>query len=235
MEEEEDPIPPPRADGDIGLFIGPWGPYVQRLKGAGGTEKGEKGTAETAPLPQGLAADLSAITPGVLSSILSSRDGVLLGSHPDDGRAILLKIGRYGTFLQRGEDGEEGKTTHSLPKHFGGLGGRNLDLQASAPGGGAYGDDDGEDDGNGDSNGVNLGVRLGISLEDAIGYVNLPREVCTLHDLPITTAIGRYGPYLKYNSTFVSLRQEDGDVLTVDADTATRLVTEGIVNKKSSE
>jgi hypothetical protein len=38
---------------------------------------------------------------------------------------------------------------------------------------------------------------------------------------------------LKYNNSFVSLNKKDGDVLTVDEETAERLVTEGIINKRS--
>lgn len=76
---------------------------------------------------------------------------------------------------------------------------------------------------------------LGISLEEAIQYVNLPRTVCTMNELPIVAAIGPYGPYLKYNNTFMSLKPTDGDVLTIDSETAQALVTEAIVNGKSSK
>jgi len=110
-----------------------------------------------------------------------------------------------GAYLQWGDAGEEGTTNHSLPRDVGGLGGRNIDLAGAAT--------------------------LGITLEDAVGYTGLPRTVCELYDMPILASIGPYGPYLKYNNTFVSLKKEEGGVLTVDADTAKRIVTEGIINK----
>eukprot|EP00978_Attheya_sp_CCMP212_P003456 scaffold7157_cov66-Attheya_sp.AAC.1 len=126
------------GDDDIGLFIGPWGPYIQKKT------KGEE-TVVTAPLPTGMAADLSTVTIEALRVILSSKeqDGVLMGNHPDDGRPIRLKVGRYGAYLQWGDstdktveddssddDAPPKKKTsnHSLPKHLSSM--RNLDLDA---------------------------------------------------------------------------------------------------------
>ena len=203
-------------DGDeIGLFIGPWGPYVQKVSANNTTETSEK--PPSASLPAGMAADLSTITPQTLNALLTSRErnGVLLGMHPDDERPIRLKIGRFGAYLQWGDDGEEKTTTHSLPKHLGSM--RNLDVTEL-----------GAED-------FSLSDMIDLSLEEAIGYVNLPRTVATLNGLPIIAAIGPYGPYLKYNNSFVSLNKKDGDVLTVDAASAERLVTEGIINKSSSK
>ena len=202
-------------DDDIGLFIGPWGGYIQRVGESSDQEK----KPTTANLPQGLAADLSAITPDVLGALLSARekDGILIGTHPDDDRNIRLKIGRYGAYLQWGDQGEDDTTNHSLPKDIGGSGGRNIDLAS------------------GEGASSSLGTTLGISLDDAVGYVGLPRTVCEFHDMEILANIGPYGPYLKYNNTFVSLPKAEGDVLTVDEETAKRIVTEGIINKPSGE
>jgi hypothetical protein len=107
-------------------------------------------------------------------------------------------------------------TNHSLPKHLSSM--RNLDLNAPA---------------NETTSG--LGEMLGLSFEKAIGYVGLPRTVTTFEDLPITAAIGPYGPYLKFNNSFASLRPDVGDVLTIDAETAEQVVIDGIINKTSSE
>ena len=196
---------------DIGLFIGPWGPYVQNLSKE--LVDGEK--PPTAALPAGMASDLSTITVPTLEALLSSRlkDGFLMGVHPDDGREIRLKIGRYGAFLQWGLTGEDGTTTHSLPKHIGSM--RSLDYGSSQ-----------------DSN-VSLDTMIGLTLEDAVGYVGLPRVVCNLNESPIIAAIGPYGPYLKYNSSYVSLNKLDGDVLTIGEEVAIQVVTDGIINKSS--
>lgn len=190
---------------DVALLIGPWGPYVQKYS------NGEK---VSSALPSGLAADIGLITPHSLSAVLNaeSQDDVL-GKHPDDGRNIRLKVGRYGAYLQWGEPGEEDTTNHSLPKHIGSM--RNIDYDAVA-------------DGN-----ASLGSLIGLSFDEAVGYVNLPRTVTTLHDLPIAAAIGPYGPYLKYNNTSLSLGRSNVDVLSLDAETAKQLVTEGIIENTS--
>lgn len=199
------------AEEEIALFIGPWGPYVQKLSDSNGSEK-----PPTASLPPGLSADLSKITTRALNAVLSTKEtgGVLLGTHPDDGRSIRLKTGRFGAYLQWGEDDEEGTTTHSLPREKAAM----RSIQAFAEG-------DNEDDAD-----ISLGTMLGISFEEAVGYVGLPRTVSTLDELPILAAIGPYGPYLKYNSTFLSLNKKDGHVLTIQAEVAEQLVTDGIIN-----
>ena len=46
--------------------------------------------------------------------------------------AILFSIHLSGAYLQWGDYGEEGTSNHSLPRDFGGLGGRNLDLSGAS-------------------------------------------------------------------------------------------------------
>jgi DNA topoisomerase-1 len=142
-------------------------------------------------------------------------NGSILGQHPDDGRNIRLKVGRFGAFLQWGEDDEEGTTTHTLPRSIRNMNTINIEQTA------------GEES--------SLQGMLGISLEQAVQYANLPKTVCMMNELPIIASIGPYGPYLKYNSTFLTLKPADGDVLFIDPETAQTLVTEGIVNGKSSK
>jgi DNA topoisomerase-1 len=193
---------------EIGLFVGPWGPYVKRVlpHDADGAEK-----PVSAQLPAGMASDLSTISMENLKGLIVMKEqkGSILGQHPEDGRNIRLKIGRFGAFLQWGEDDEEGTSTHTLPAHM-----RTMKdigtIDESSP------------------NGL-----LGLSLEEAVVYVNLPRTVCTMDDQPIIAAIGPYGPYLKYNNTFVTLRPADGDVVTIDPETAKQVVTEGLEKKSS--
>jgi DNA topoisomerase-1 len=206
------------AGEDVGLFIGPWGPYIQKVEANGAADdSAEKKKPLTASLPSGMAADLSTITRDILNAILASKEenGTILGPHPEDGRNIRLKLGRFGAYLQWGEDGEEGTTTHTVPRSIGNM--RNIDAEKAK------------------EDGFSLNAMLGISLEVAIQYANLPRTVCTFNDLPIVASIGPYGPYLKYNSTYMSVNKNDGDVLSIDAETAEALVTEGIINRKSSK
>lgn len=213
-------------DNSIDLLIGPWGPYIQKTNGHDEPLK--------APLPAGMATDLSTITTKTLQALLEAKegDGHILGQHPEDGRNIRLKVGRFGAYLQWGETGEENTTTHSLPKQVSAM--RNIKATEET--------DDSEDMPTDIQSNVtspagdgSLGSMLGLTVEEAVGYCGLPRTVSMLHDKPIVTAIGPYGPYLKYNNTFMSLSPRDGDVLTIDAETAEQLVTEGIINKKSGK
>ena len=58
-----------------------------------------------------------------------------------------------------------------------------------------------------------------ISYEEAMELFKLPREVGTYEDKLVTAAIGRFGPYLKWNSLFISLKKAEGDdPFTVDLD-----------------
>lgn len=200
---------------EIGLFVGPWGPYVQNMSATNDTDPSEK--PPTVKLPSGMATDLSTITPQTLRTLLSCREtnGELMGLHPDDGRQIILKLGPYGAYLQWGEDDEEGVTTHSLP----------TDLRSARP----------NTDADDEASHTSLSRMIGLTWDKAVGYVSLPRTVCKLNELPIIAAIGPYGPYLKYNNSNVSLNKKDGDVLTVDSETAQQVVTDGIINKKSSK
>ena len=64
-----------------------------------------------------------------------------------------------------------------------------------------------------------------ITLEEAIKLFELPRTVGELDGKKIVAAIGRFGPYLKYNSKFVSLGK-GYDPRTIDEQTAIALIEE---------
>jgi len=193
---------------DIALFVGPWGPYVQTLVMHEGLDN-EKPI--TATLPSAMAADVSLITPQALRSLLTQKEdgGVIIGQHPADGRNIRFKMGRFGAYLQWGDDTDDNATTHSLPKKYSTL---------LATTGQLAEDREGES--------------LALTLEEAVGYISLPRTVATVNNTPVVASMGPYGPYLKYNNSYLSLHSKDGDVLTIDAETAERLVLEGIINGK---
>jgi len=127
-----------------------------------------------------------------------------------------LKVGPYGGYLQWGDDDDDGHTKHSLPREF-----RNFKMPDTSV---LLGEEE---------FGQSLADVIGLSWEEALKYVGLPRTVCMMDDLPITTALGPYGPYLKYNNKFVTLKPKDGDVFTIDEALARELVTDGIINKKS--
>lgn len=64
-----------------------------------------------------------------------------------------------------------------------------------------------------------------ITLEDALELFKLPRHVGELDGEPITAAIGRYGPYVRHDGKFASLK-EGQDPLTITEAEAVELVLE---------
>lgn len=64
-----------------------------------------------------------------------------------------------------------------------------------------------------------------ITLKDALQLLKLPRTVGEHKGKVITAAIGRYGPYIKVDSTFISLPKEL-DPYTVTIDDAIKLIAE---------
>ena len=56
-----------------------------------------------------------------------------------------------------------------------------------------------------------------ITFEEAMDLFKLPRVVGEFEDKEMVVAIGRFGPYVRHNSIFVSLKKED-DPLTISSD-----------------
>jgi len=68
------------------------------------------------------------------------------------------------------------------------------------------------------------GQRLGtITFKEALDLFKLPREVGTYENNVIVAAIGRFGPYIRHDSKFVSLTGDD-DPYTVDQERAIELI-----------
>ncbi len=64
-----------------------------------------------------------------------------------------------------------------------------------------------------------------ISLEDALELFKLPRHVGEYEGEEITANVGRYGPYVRYGKTFVSLKPEQ-DPHTIEEAAAIELILE---------
>jgi DNA topoisomerase-1 len=64
-----------------------------------------------------------------------------------------------------------------------------------------------------------------ISLAEALELFKLPREIGEYEGLKLTTAIGRFGPYVKHGDKFVSLKKEQ-DPLTISEAEAIMLIEE---------
>ena len=64
-----------------------------------------------------------------------------------------------------------------------------------------------------------------ITLEQALALFTLPREVGEYNGEKLTAAIGRFGPYIKYGSKFVSIGK-DHDPHTITEEEAIALINE---------
>jgi DNA topoisomerase-1 len=62
-----------------------------------------------------------------------------------------------------------------------------------------------------------------ITFEQAQDLFKLPRTVGEFEDKEMVVAVGRFGPYVRHNSIFVSLKKED-DPMTITADRAVELI-----------
>lgn len=62
-----------------------------------------------------------------------------------------------------------------------------------------------------------------INLEEAMELFKLPREVGTFEDKPMVAAVGRFGPYIRHDGKFVSIKKEQ-DPLTITEEEAVQLI-----------
>jgi DNA topoisomerase-1 len=131
----------------------------------------------------------------------------VLGIHPVTGLEVTIRGGRFGTYLQLGEQvkaekPKKGEKAEKPPKP----------KRASLPKGVAPED---------------------IDLDKALALLSLPREVGLSPEdgEPIMAGVGRFGPYVKHGKVYASLEQGD-DVLTVGLNRAMHLIADKIANPK---
>ena len=70
-----------------------------------------------------------------------------------------------------------------------------------------------------------------ITLEEALELFKLPRAIGSYENKEITVAVGRFGPYLKHNSEFFSLKKTD-DPLKIDLNRSIELIEEKRLKEK---
>ena len=154
---------------------GRFGPYLQR---------GE----DTAPIPDQLAPDELTVEKAL--ELLSAPSGDReLGPDPDTGLPVSVRTGRFGPYVQLGEQEETGKPKRaSLFK--------SMDPEK-------------------------------VTLEVALQLLSLPRVVGTdpTDDLEITVLNGRYGPYVKKGDETRSLESEE-QLLTITLSKALELLSQ---------
>ncbi|MGZ4036023.1 MAG: topoisomerase C-terminal repeat-containing protein, partial [Bacteroidia bacterium] len=62
-----------------------------------------------------------------------------------------------------------------------------------------------------------------ITFQEALDLFKLPRVVGMFEDKEMVVAVGRFGPYVRHNSIFVSLKKED-DPMTISAERCVELI-----------
>ena len=50
-----------------------------------------------------------------------------------------------------------------------------------------------------------------ITLEEALDLFKLPRQLGEFEGEAVSAAIGRFGPYVRHNKSFVSIKEDEGD------------------------
>lgn len=71
------------------------------------------------------------------------------------------------------------------------------------------------------------GQQIGsITLEEVLELFKLPRDLGLYEDKKVVAAIGRFGPYIRHDSKFASLKKDIDDVMTVELDRAIELIEE---------
>ncbi len=65
-----------------------------------------------------------------------------------------------------------------------------------------------------------------ISLEEALELFKLPRQLGEFEDKVVTIGIGRFGPYIRHNNKFVSLKKDVDDPYSIDLETSIERIKE---------
>lgn len=65
-----------------------------------------------------------------------------------------------------------------------------------------------------------------ITLEEALELFKLPRDLGLYEDKKVVAAIGRFGPYIRHDSKFASLKKDIDDVMTITLERAIELIEE---------
>lgn len=65
-----------------------------------------------------------------------------------------------------------------------------------------------------------------ITLEEALDLFKLPRNIGEFEDSMVTIGVGKYGPYVRHNNSFVSINADIDDPLTIELPRAIELIAE---------
>ena len=117
----------------------------------------------------------------------------ILGTDPNSGKVLIVRLGKFGPLVQRGENDDPEKQFAGLPKD------KLIET---------------------------------ITLEEASKLFDLPRTVGEIDGKTVIASVGRFGPYIRYNSKFISLGKSYSPY-TVSIEEAAQLIEEH--NRKEAE
>jgi DNA topoisomerase-1 len=112
----------------------------------------------------------------------------ILGTDPQSGKPVSVKIGRFGPMVQIGNAGDSEKP------RFASL----LKSQSITT----------------------------ITLEEALSLFRLPRKIGEFEGAEMVVGVGKFGPYIRHKSVFYSLRRDQDDPLTIEAQAAIEIINE---------
>ena len=72
-----------------------------------------------------------------------------------------------------------------------------------------------------------------ITLEEALGLFKFPRNIGQYEDKEVTIGIGRFGPYIKHNNVFISLKKNEDDPGSITLETAIQRIEEKRENDRN--
>ena len=73
-----------------------------------------------------------------------------------------------------------------------------------------------------------------IQLEEALKLFELPRSLGDYKEKEVVIGIGKYGPYIRYDGTFISIKKDNGDdPMTIELDRSIVLIEEKIEADKN--
>ena len=168
----------PETKKTVLVRIGKFGPIVQLGDGEG----------DDKPTFVSLTKDLFLETITLEQALVllkENKDGRKLGIHPESGKPIFARVGRFGPMVQIGKAEDKEK-----PKFASLLSGQNTNT---------------------------------ITLEEAIKLFEFPRTIGDYEDKTVVIGIGRFGPYIRHDSKFTSIKKDD-NAATIDLERAIELI-----------
>ncbi len=110
----------------------------------------------------------------------------ILGTDPKSGKVLIVRLGKFGPLVQKGENDDPDKQFAGLPKDK---------------------------------------LIESITIEEALQLFELPRTVGEFNGKSVVASSGRFGPYIRYNSKFISLGKTYSPY-TVTIEEAIKLIEE---------